>query len=451
MTIQWSQLADENTRFLSRLLQFDTTNPPGNETECLRWIQSELAKDEISSQLLESAPGRGNLIARIRAKGTPRGGALLLMGHVDVVPADASEWRHPPFSGAIADGCVWGRGALDMKGTVSTWVVLVRALNRMADKLTRDVVLMLNADEETGGAMGAGWVAEHHWDLIDCEVALNEGGGTPIEVDGSLFYTYSVEEKVPGRFKMTARGTPGHGSVPKPENAVVTLAKAVHTIGSARLPARIVPTFEATIKTLASHFEGTKREQLLRALDPSTVDAALDAAIDNKDFREKLRAMVRDTLSPTMLEAGAKINSVPSTASAWVDCRLMPGSSVATVKAQVQELLAQQGLADSVQLEFTERPAFPASPVEHPLIDEIRGSLARNAPGAGLLPLLTTGATDSRSVRPRGVAAYGFYPALPTVDRTGVHAIDERVPLDQIAWATRTVGEAIVAFCTKEP
>lgn len=448
MTIPWSQLADENVAFLSRLLQFDTSNPPGSETECLRWVQSELAKDDIGSQLLESAPDRGNLIARVKARRKPSGGALLLMGHVDVVPANASEWRHPPFSGAIADGCVWGRGALDMKGTVSTWVVLLRALNRMAERLTRDVVLMLNADEEAGGVMGAGWVAANHWDLIECEVALNEGGGTPLTVDGKVFYTYSVEEKVPGRFKMTARGTPGHGSVPKLENAVVRLAQAVDVVGNTRLPARIVPTFEATINTLASHFDGTKRELLLKALDPGTVDDALDAAIDDPDFREKLRARVRDTLAPTMLQAGSNINSVPSTASAWVDCRLMPGSSVATVRRQVEELLAQHGLGDAIELEFSERPAFPASPVDHPLIDAIRDSLARHAPGTGLLPMLTTGATDSRSIRPHGVAAYGFYPALPTVDRTGTHGIDERVPLEQIAWATRTIGEAVVAYCT---
>lgn len=448
MTIPWEQLTEENVSFLSRLIRFDTTNPPGNETDCLLWVQSELAQDGIDSQLIESAPGRGNLIARLRAESGPEGGALLLMGHVDVVPADPSEWTHPPFSGAVADGCVWGRGALDMKGTVATWVTLFKMLKRLPRPLKRDVVLMLNADEEVGGAMGAGWIAEHHWDLIDCEVALNEGGGAPITVDGRVFYTYSVDEKRPARFKMTARGTPGHGSVPTEDNALLHLAKAILAIGSARLPVQIVPAFEACIRTLADHLPEAKRDALLRALDPSTTDKALDEVFSDPGLRERIRAIARDTLSPTMLQAGAKINSIPTTADCWVDCRVMPTSSADTIRPQLEALFAEHGLAGKITLEFTERPGFPSSPVDHPLLDCFRQSLARTAPdSAGLLPLLAGGATDSRYIRPRGVASYGFYPVLPSVDRSGVHAANERVSLEQVDWATRTIGEALVAFC----
>lgn len=447
-TIPWDRLTEENVAFLTRLLQFDTTNPPGDETECLRWVQAELAKEGLESQLIESAPGRGNLVARLKAAGEAQGGALLLMGHVDVVPADPSEWTQPPFSGAVADGSVWGRGALDMKGTVATWVVLFKMLSRLP--LKRDVVLMLNADEETGGAMGAGWIAEHHWDLIDCEVALNEGGGSPVTVDGQLFYSYSMDEKRPARFRMTARGTPGHGSVPKEDNALLHLAKAILAVGSARLPVRINPAFEACIRTLAEHLPASKQEALMRALDPASTDAALDEAFSDPDLRERIRALARDTMSPTMLQAGAKINSIPTTADCWVDCRVMPGSGADTVRAQVEALLAEHGLAGKISLDFTERPSFPPSPVDHPLLDTFRASLKRHAPdAAGLLPLLAGGATDSRYIRPRGVASYGFYPVLPSVDRSGVHAANERVSLEQIDWATRVMGEALIEFCAK--
>lgn len=444
----WDELAQDNANFLSRIIRFDTTNPPGDEAECLRWIQDYLKEDGIESQLLESGPGRGNLIARLKASGEPEGGALLLMAHVDVVPAPAAGWSQPPFSGAVSDGQVWGRGALDMKGTAATWTTLFRHLSRQP--LRRDVVLMLNADEETGGALGAGWVAENHWDLIDCEVALNEGGGAPVSVDGNLFYTYSTDEKRPARFRMTARGTPGHGSVPKEDNALIYLAKAILAVGTTRLPVQANPVFEACIRTVAGRLPAPKGDMLLRALDPAEADAILDAVFTDTDLRERIRAIARDTLTPTMLQAGEKVNSIPGTATCWVDCRVMPGSGVDEVRPRIEALLERHGVAEHITLEFEARPDFPPSPVDHSLMESFRESLARNAPeAAGLLPILGSGATDSRYIRPHGVAAYGFYPLLPSVDRTGVHAVNERVSLEQIGWATRVVGEALTDFCVR--
>lgn len=447
--VPWDALTNENIALLSKLIQFDTTNPPGNETDCLRWVQAELAKDGIDSQLIESAPGRGNLVARLKASGEPEGAALLLMAHVDVVPADDPVlWEQLPFGGAVVDGQVWGRGALDMKGTVATWLVLFKLLHRLGQPLRRDLVLMLNADEETGGDYGAGWMAEHHWDLIECEVALNEGGGSTLNIDDRVFYTYAVDEKRPARFTMTARGTPGHASVPKADNAVVHLARAVQLIGTTRLPVRIEPAFEACVRTLAAQLAPEKGAALLRALDPEQTDAALDQAIADPVLRERIRALARDTMSPTILQAGAKINSIPATAQAQVDCRILPSSSAAEVRPQLEALLAEHGLADAIELIFFERPRRPSSPVSHPLIDTLQAALLRHAPDtAGLLPLLTGGATDSRAIRAHGVPAYGFYPVLPSVDGRGVHAPNERVPIEQIAFATRVLGEAVLGYC----
>jgi len=448
MSINWTQLDSESVAFLSRLLQFNTTNPPGDETECIRWIEGELAKDGIDSRFIESKPGRGNLVARLKASGPVEGKPLLMLGHVDVVPANAQEWSHPPFSGAVVNGEIWGRGALDMKGMVTTWTSLFRQLKRQGGPKKRDVVLMINADEEAGGIFGAQFMADNHWELIDCESALNEGGGSIFTINGKQFITYGVDEKRAARFKVIARGRPSHASRPHDDNALLHLAKAVLALGSTLTPAHIVESFANCIRAIAAHQDPATSTELLRALDPAHMDAALDATISDPNVRVRLRVQARNTIAPTILMAGSKINVIPSLAECSFDCRVLPGQGREHVQREVEAILGEAGLLDKVTIEPIEPylPTCPSSPVEHPLVDSIRRALSIHAPGLPLIPIIGGGGTDSRSLRPRGVAAYGFYPYLADTPHGTVHGIDERMPIKQLHYANRVIWDVLADY-----
>ncbi|MBI4494791.1 MAG: M20/M25/M40 family metallo-hydrolase [Chloroflexi bacterium] len=453
--IHWDSVVGESVALLRRLVQFDTTNPPGNETACVEWVASELAKDGIESQVFESAPGRGNLVARLRATGPIRGGPLLLFGHVDVVPAVAAEWRHGPFSADLVDGEVWGRGTLDMKGLATIYLTVVRLLARQGGPVGRDLLLMLNADVEASSAYGAQWMVDHHWDLIACEAALTEGSGPPIiEVQGQRYHTYGVDEKWQCWFTLTARGRGGHAARPHDDQAVVHLATAVHALGTTKTPVHLGATFRACTEALASAQPEPVKSLLLRALDPVQTDAALDGAIADASIRDLLRAAVRNTLTPTIVQGGSKINTIPTTASASVDCRALPGYGPDEVRQEVAAILQQAGVLDKVELDFS--PALtlvdasgrgPAgSPVQHPLVDCLRRGLATHAPGVPLVPAMITGATDGRFLRQKGSPVYGFRP-LPDADFSTQHGIDERLPVQSLAWATRLTWDIVADYC----
>lgn len=447
--MNWQAITQECVQTLSKMIQFDTVNPPGNETALLQWLQELLRQDGIDALLLESAPGRGNLVARVPAQGTPTADPLLLLTHVDVVPVVSSEWQHPPFSGAVVNGQVWGRGALDMKGAAAAWVTLLQQIKRTGLATNRDVILAATADEEAGGYMGAKWLVDNHWDLVACAAGLNEGGGEPIEFGGVTYYTYQVAEKAGCRFRLVARGTGGHASVPLQDNAVVHLGKAVAAIGETLAPVLITEPFRAYVEGLADAQPPAVARALLRMLEPGNTDAAIDAAPTDAYNQAMFRSMCRTSMAPTILAAGSVINVIPATAEARVDCRILPGQTVEAVQRLVADVLAQAGLADKVDVEMIlPRAAPPASPVEHPLVDAIRAAMARHAPGAPVIPSMTTGATDSRYFRPRGVPMYGFAPLLPEgYDERTVHSRDERVPVAGLEFRLKVVWDVITRFC----
>jgi len=446
--IAWDHAVAELVENLSTLLRFDTTNPPGNETPAARWIAEVLARESIPSEILESAPGRGTLIARLRAAGPVAGDPLLLMGHLDVVPADPSEWRYPPFSGAVVGGEVWGRGALDMKGTVATWLSVMLLAKRSGLPLKRDIILMANADEETGGDMGARWIAANHFEKIRGAGGLSEGGGSLIEINGQRYWTYQVSEKTSCKFKMTARGTGGHASVPTSDNAVVHLARAIAALGSASLPVHITPAFRAFVEGVAAYQPEPRRAAWLALVcDPDHAEEHLAAATDDPGLRRRLRAMMRNTCTPTMLQAGSKINVIPASAECLVDCRILSGQTKESVEAEVKAVLAAAGIADKIQLEWMVRPIKKDSPVESALVDAMRQALKNHAPGVPLIPAMSTGGTDNEFLRHYDMPIYGFYPMLPGEAGGTVHAANERISIKGLEFALKVAWDIVVAFC----
>jgi acetylornithine deacetylase/succinyl-diaminopimelate desuccinylase-like protein len=406
---------------LARYIRIDTSNPPGNEIEGARFLADLLEAEGITTSILESEPGRASLYARL--PGTGRRKALLLLNHIDVVPVDRSEWHHEPYGGEIEDGVVYGRGALDCKGVAVAQLLAMIALKRAGDFLDRDLVFLATADEETGGRLGAGWLIDEHFDLLrDVEFVLNEGGFIHRDPGKPLIYNLNAAEKAPCWFRVTAQGEPGHASRPPAATAVTRLVEALGRLVSWRPPIEVGPI-------VAGYYAGYADIDPANARRYRDLERSLQT---DKDFRHAFisdpgaAALVRDTLTPTVLHASSKTNVVPATAWAEVDSRLLPGHECAKFLNMVRARVA-----DVPQVRID--PAgvsFPAS--ESPLENELTAAVERVAAAEGeravVLPGLLTGFTDSHWFRERGVAAYGFAPIEATPEqRHAIHGPEESV------------------------
>ena len=440
--MNWQTTVHETTTLLQDLIRFDTTNPPGNETPCVEHIAAILQREGIAPTVLESEPGRGNVVARLKGDGSLP--PLLLMGHVDVVPAEADKWQHPPFSGDLADGIVWGRGATDMKNTVATELMVFLLLKRENVHLKRDVIFMATADEEVGGRMGAWWMAKNHPDLIRAEYAINEGGPTSLVLDGKTFYVCSTAEKGSARFTLRTRGLPGHASLPHKHNSILPLSRALVKLIETPLPLRVCKSARAHIEAIANGVDGAMRGNMLGLLDASTHEQSLAALHLPDPQKRRLYASVHNTATPTILKAGSKINVIPGEAECQVDCRVLPGT---TPESLEQELRAVVG--DEIEIEFA--PFYPAieSDPASPLFETIKRVIAEHENGATLIPGMITGGTDAKSITTLGTKVLGFVPMRyegPAM--TGLaHNHDERVSVANMEFGTRVLWDVVTRFC----
>jgi acetylornithine deacetylase/succinyl-diaminopimelate desuccinylase-like protein len=442
--IDWAAATEDAVRHLKALLRIDTTNPPGNERPAADYIARVLEAEGISHSLVESEPGRANLVARLRGEG--RGGALLLNGHLDVVPAERERWTHDPFGAVEEGGYIWGRGSIDMKNMVAMALTTLVLLKRAGARLGRDVVFAAVADEEAGSRRGSLFLCEQHPELVRAEYVLGEVGGHTVHLSGRRYYPVQVAEKGVCWFEMVAEGEPGHGSMPHPHNAVVRLAKAVAALGSVRLPHHAHPVVANFLRTVARGARSPERHLTPLLLEPRLAGHLLRLLERAKPSQAKgLNAMLRNTATPTKLEAGVKVNVIPSHARASVDGRVVPGQTIAAFLDEVRRVVGP-GVALNV-IEAHDGPVFPA---DTPLYDAISAAITRHDPEGVAVPYMIPGFTDAFAYAKLGAVCYGFTPLRlgPELDFTSLyHGHDERIPRDGFAWGLRVLYELVRDFC----
>lgn len=443
------EVEDEVTQLLSDLIRINTTNPPGNEIEAAKYLSENLSKENFQCELYESAPGRGNVITRM--KGTGEKPSLLLLSHLDVVAADAEEWSVEPFSGIVKDGFVWGRGALDMKGMTAIEVLTLKLLKRNGVKLKGDVLLAATADEEKGGLSGADYLLRNYPEKIFAPYVLNEGGGSAISTQNRNVFTVQTAEKGILWFKVRAKGVPGHGSVPDAaDNAILRMNKVIDKLGNYRAQTLLVPTVKQFLEEVARG-DATLHEPFSRLLrNPELSDQVLDGlSIIAPNLAEEIRPRVRLTVAPTMISGGVKENIIPSECEAVFDCRILPGQTTAEVESVIKDLLCAID-AEKIELEILQAQEPSESPVTTPLYDAIVHVLKEFDPKCGVTPMLMTGGTDSRFFRRMGSVCYGFQPKLPEAQYdkiiTREHGIDERISIENLVFGTSVLYETVKKF-----
>jgi len=433
----------EATAFLQRLIQFDTTNPPGNETPAARYIADVFAREGCRAEVVESAPGRGSVIARLKGSGSKR--PLLLLSHLDVVPAVAADWKHDPFGGELVDGEIWGRGSLDTKNLTAVWMAVFLQVKRLGLPLKRDLIFAATADEEMGGTYGVKWLVDNRPELLECEFALNEGGGTGMQLGGKTVYLYQTAEKGICWTRLTAKGRAGHASVPHRDNPVVHLAGALHRIGTTPLPMHVSDTFRLFTERMAACLPGQLGQAFSLLLDPAAQEQAL-ALIPDEYQANTIRAMSHNTAAPTVLRGSDKTNVIPRVATAEIDCRILPGQTPESLLDELRQVLGLQGNGEAegrFELALDRASLATESPPDTPLADALRTALARHDPDAALVPFLVPGGTDGRFLRPLGVVCYGFAPTLPGTDESSVHGVNERISVKSLDFAVRVLWDAV--------
>jgi acetylornithine deacetylase/succinyl-diaminopimelate desuccinylase-like protein len=427
-----SDLQQATVELLRQLIRFDTVNPPGNERLAQELLLGELMSAGFDCELLGAEPRRPNLVARLR--GAAEGPALCLLGHVDTVLANPEEWTHGPWSGDVADGFLWGRGALDMKSQVAAEVAAAISLARSGWRPARgELLICAVVDEETGGALGAQWITERHPDKVRCDYLLNEGGGPFFDYAGARRYGVCCAEKGVFRFKLVTDGVAGHASMPKMgENALLKLGPLLERLG-ARQPSYAITDVPAAF---------------LRGLgeDPDDPAAAV-ARLQRADARlaTMFEPMLGVTFTPTRAAASQKVNVIPSRAELHVDCRVPPGLGEDEVRRAIAEVLGSgdgDGAGTGFHVEFTERVVGNGSPLDSPLRAAIDGWIAANDPGAVTVPVILPGFTDSRHFRNAfpDCVAYGFFPHRhqSLLDSAPlVHGADERIDVRDLGYAAR--------------
>ena len=414
-------IEDEALDWLQQFIRIDTVNPPGNETRAVAFIAGILEAEGIAYQTAESAPGRGNIWARLEGGDDP---ALIMLQHTDVVPADPNYWTTDPLSGEIRDGYLWGRGTLDMKGTGMSQLATFVSLKRAGAPLNRDVVLVASADEEAGGFYGAGWLVENHPEIFEGAGLLINEGGNGEQSDKELLFNVEVTQKVPVWLRLTAIDTPGHGSMPNATSSVTRIVDALAIIRANPFPPRIVPAVDSMFQSLSLSASPEWEEAYSNMANAIRVPGFLEKLQQHSAF---LHALTRDTCSMTRFEGSNKINVVPPEAWAELDCRILPDRPSEVFVDELRQMIGSTGVEVEVIMAFT--PAV--SPTDTVLYSAIEAVTAERHPGSRVMPAVASGFTDSHFTRDLGIPSYGFDPiVVPESEFSRIHGNDERVNVD---------------------
>jgi acetylornithine deacetylase/succinyl-diaminopimelate desuccinylase-like protein len=421
---------------LQKLIRFDTTNPPGNESECISFIEQLLKAAGVETKLLAMSPERPNLIARLPGRGDAA--PMLLYGHVDVVTTENQQWQHPPFEGKLVDGYVWGRGALDMKGGIA--MMLAAFLRAKVENLkpAGDIVLAILSDEEAFGDFGAAFLVENHAEeFAGIRYAIGELGGFTLSIGKHRFYPIQVAEKRICSLKVTLRGTGGHGSLPVRGGAMARLSRVLNRLDTHRLPVHITSPARLMFGAMASALGGVSGQMIGQLLNPLATDGVLNLLGKQGSLFEPL---LHNTVSPTVLHGSSKINVIPSEVSVELDGRLLPGFGPDDLVNEVRAIIGQD--AGFEVLRYDPGPAEP----DMGLFNTLAGILKEADPDGIPIPLFLSAITDGRFFSRLGIQTYGFLPMpLPEdfVFTQTIHAANERIPVDAVEFGTNAIYQVL--------
>ncbi|MBC7542456.1 MAG: M20/M25/M40 family metallo-hydrolase [Candidatus Sericytochromatia bacterium] len=434
----------EATAKLQALLRIDTTNPPGNEADAARLIADWLKAEGIGSELYESAPGRLNLVARLKGSGEVQ--PLLLLNHLDVVMAEPARWRQAPFAGNIVDDTLWGRGTLDMKGLGIMELMAFIALKRQGGPLKRDVIFCAVADEESGGEYGAEWMLKHHPEAVACSEVLNEGGAGMTMANGATVMAIQTAERGNLWVKVTASGKPGHGSQERPDGASRKLIRALAKLETVPRKYELIPQAFSLLKAIATTETGIRQFVLSHLDNPWLLDMMAPTLIKTQP---QLAPMLGMTVNTTVLKAGSKVNVIPSEASAEIDIRMLPGYTIEQTLDYLKKTLADPDLTYTI----LDAKVGGTSPADGELFRTLGEASRAEYPGIVVSEMLTPGGmTDSSFFRARGIRAYGLMPIIASADQlASMHGDNENITLAQLAKGTRVTISAVAAAARKAP
>lgn len=445
--IDWQKATAETVTHLTRLIQAETVNPPGNELPAITIVKDILETagfPQDAFTIVESAPNRVNLVARIRGDGSQR--PLLLSGHVDVVPVEQEHWSHDPFGGEVIDGEIWGRGALDMKGFLAMYLQIFLTLYRQKVALKRDVILAAIGDEEAGFTHGSKFLVEQHRELIEAEYGITESGGLTIAFGKTKLYPIQAAEKSVCWLRAKAKGRPGHGSIPHADNPVLFLAQALEKLRRARhLPVHLIPTNLKMLEAITSRLKFPLNNLTGLLHSPAVIGFLLNRL--KGDSGNVLRALVTNTYSPNMLQAGSKLNVIPSVAEAGIDCRLVPGQTPEDVMREIHQIVGE-----SIELEPVYTTCGAEFSTETPFFKLLEKRTQQLDPEGLVIPMIMPGGTDACQYQNAGITMYGFTPGIlpPEIPVLKLaHGHDERLPISFIETGLPVLWDVVTEFCGK--
>jgi acetylornithine deacetylase/succinyl-diaminopimelate desuccinylase-like protein len=454
----------ELVELLRDLIRIPSVNPPGDEVLAARYLEQVLVAEGLRPTVVEPFPGRGSIVCRVHGDGSG-GDPLLLLSHLDVVPADPAGWSHDPFAADVADGFVFGRGAIDMKSMVAMEVQVMRRLARAARAagrdpasdpvpgLGRDVIFCSSADEEAGGWQGACWLVDQHPEWLRAAAALNEAGAMATTVGGVRFYPIQTAEKGFVTYKLHVRGRSGHGSIPLPDNAAVLAAQVVTRLAD-QGPARLTDAVRGLVERAAPHLPAASAAALTSlvadpgAVDPARLEATL-ARLCDPVLARTVVAVLHDTVSVGILRAGLKYNVIPGTAEIEADCRTLPGTTEPDMRAELRRRVGEE-LWSRLEVECEQVGPPAEAPLDGPLYPLLEQVVGDHDPDGVSLPFLAPYATDAKHLARLGVPCYGFSPLRlgpGDVFLAELHNVDERVAVDALAWGLPTLWDAVRRFC----
>ena len=434
--VPWDQVEEETLEHFQTIVRMDTTSPPGNETLVAEYLKQVLEGEGIPARLLALEPKRANLVARIRGNGSKR--PILVMGHTDVVGVQREKWSVDPFGAVRKDGYIWGRGTGDDKDNVTAGLMLLLILKRQGVKLDRDVIFLAEGGEEGYSPTGVRYVIPNHWEEIDAEFALAEGGGGIIQEGKVLYLSVATSEKVRLEVQLIARGTAGHGSIPRPDNAVIRLSTAISRVAQWAQPMRLDETTRTYFQRLAG-ISPPEAAARYRAILNSNERAEAECHFAQHELKHN--SMIRTSLSPNVLKAGFRANVIPSEAEALIDIRALPDEDLPKFVERLREVIADP----LIEIKPTSgRPAAPASSLNTEMFAALEAAQKHLYPESITIPILLTGATDMSPLRARGIQAYGIGPVVDDEEKGGAHSDDERILEKSLHDFVRFVWHAVL-------